>query len=250
MKNWLYILIALIVITTLYNTSQWSKPTIVYGGITNTGTIYASTTNHVMLSGNRTIYVSFLATDVTSKSYLLTTPALVSMQLYIEGGKLVFRNPASFISGTQGKWTTDITANVKYQMALRFLFDTDETQNPEVWLNGAQVTMTETITPVLSQSNANWFLEFGSFLGGSPLWGYLDEVALFSTKLSDDSMATISGSRLRGMPQQYSTVTNYWSFDTLTANSSTLYIEFQDWVGTSTVKGGNGTATPNTFLSY
>jgi len=207
-------------------------------------------TSALTLPANATLYISFYATDVTTKSYLLASYALSEMQLYIEGGKLIFKNPANFISGTQGKWTGDISVNTNYQMALRFLFDTDETQNPEVWLNGAQITMTETVTPIVSQAAANAQLEFGFVVDGTPFLGRIHEVAIFNTKLSDSGMAILSGSQLRNIPLQYSSVTNYWKLEEVAGGASIASVAFKDVVGGNTATGGTGTGFTNNYLSY
>ena len=142
---------------------------------------------------NATIYCTFYANDNTGPYTIWavdTTGGFAgNYYLKITGGLLQFTTQDNILSGNVGAWTCSVSATTRYCCGLKYDFNSNESSDPVIYLNGVKQTMTEVSTPASIPAHPSSKMTIGArawYLEGS--YEYLYEQ--FSGRIGDIYIAT------------------------------------------------------------
>lgn len=163
--------------------------------------------NITSFTSNGVIGLAFEAFDITKGTILQTA----YWKIYLASSKLYFLKEGGLF-GTDGVWSCSISANTKYQCAIEYDHNSNESDNPVIYLNGVSQTVTEELTPDTLTTDAAGLLYIGGNMSLADMFqGEICDVWLYQGSMTAAQLTRATTNRLHGYSLQFAnTLHNWW----------------------------------------
>jgi len=163
----------------------------------------------VSLTYETTSFYFYAFDNITRQTLLVYKPQLVAFydgvhEMSIYNGYFYISHEGNIFGG-DGEWRTPISANTSYYIACEYNLNSAESYNPTCYFNGGEVTMTEVSSPSGLLTYQGGGIRIGSSnninpsIGSNYFNGYMSELAIWNTTLSDENMFKLTWGRVKGM---------------------------------------------------